>query len=540
MTLSIRQKPADMTKKQWLALLLVNLGIALGFFFENKGTGFTQLSSDLHNSIPVCYKLDDDALFQKDLYLYDVNNVRYYTPFYIQTIRFFAWCAGGDYLLGLNIFATLLHLVYGLLWFLLFRKVFGKFLLALFLSVLVRGILWLPGLEIWGISDVWTMMPRTMYAAFLPLPLLLMLQQTRKTFYASALLIGLLFNFHPITGMGGSLLFLLVVALYCWLWEVKIPLRDIAMAALLMLVGMLPFVATYFTQTDTKAVYDIAEYKKAFFTRIPEFFEQPMVFLKLWIRGSSVITFGPLVLFWLYARFRDKSYLKVATLLALVSVGLVLIFSLSVPVENAFNAAMGTNLRMAFQMIRAQKLAVLPGYFAIGFLLKIALEQLPVFHKVFKFGVPLFILGLVFAKEPPLKKIPFFKDDIATSIFPDFRVAFASEKDKPVALDRMMDYINAHTPQDAVFYGTFMIRSACRRSVVLDGKGASMLIEGNPTEFIRWYQENQTLDTLPTDAEKISFLKNTKQVTHIFSSRPMSGNLTLLHREDNFYLYKVE
>lgn len=529
-----------MTAKQWLALLLVNLSIALGFFFENKGIGFTQLSSDLHNSIPVCYKLDDDSLYQKDLYLYDAGNVRYYTPFYIQTIRFFAWCAGGDYLLGLNIFATLLHLVYGLLWFLLFRKVFGKFLLALFLSVLVRGILWLPGLEIWGISDIWTMMPRTMYAAFLPLPFLLLLQKTRNTFYASALLIGLVFNFHPITGMGGSMIFILLVVLYCWLWNYRIPLRDIAVAALLIGIGMLPFVATYFTQTDTKAVYDIAEYKKAFFTRIPEFFEQPLVFLRLWIRGSSVLTFGPLLLFFLYARFWDSNYLRIAKMLALISIGLIVVFSATVYIENAFNAVMGTNLRMAFQMIRAQKLAVLPGYFAIGFLLKIALERQPVFSKVFQWGVPFFILGLVFAKEPLFKKIPFFKDDIATSIFPDFRIMLAPEKNKRVDLDHMMSYINANTPRDAVFYGTFTIRSACRRSVVLDGKGASMLIEGNPVEFIRWYRENQSLDALETDAVKIDFLKKAKSVTHIFSSKPMSGNVTLLHKEGEFYLYKVQ
>lgn len=528
-----------MNVKQWSALLLVNLAIALGFYFENKGTGFSQLSSDLHNSIPVCYKLDNDALFQNDMYLYDVNNVRYYTPFYIETIRFFARCAGGDYLLGLNIFATLLHLVYGIAWFLLFRKIFKKFLLALFLSVLIRGILWLPGLEIWGISDLWTMMPRTMYAAFLPFPFLLLLQKTRISFYISALLMGLLFNFHPITGMGGSMLFILLIAGYCWFWNFRIPLRNVALALALTFVGMLPFIATYFTQTDTKAVYDLVEYKKAFYTRIPEFFEQPVGFLKLWIRGSMLITFVPMIVFCLYARFRDKAYLKTATLLVLMSVLMIVIFSLTVYAENALNVVMDTNLRMAFQMIRAQKLAVLPGYFAIGFLIKIALDEKPIFHTIFKFGVPLFLVGLVFAKEPLMRKIPFFKDDIATSIFPDFRIVFQPEKDKPVDVDRMMDFINAHTPQDAVFYGAFTIRTACRRSVVLDGKGASMLIEGNPVEFIRWYRENQQLEALQSDAEKIAFLKNTKHVTHIFASKPMTGDLELLHTEGIYRLYKI-
>lgn len=528
-----------MNSKQWFVLLLVNLSIALGFFFENKDTGFSQLSSDLHNSIPVCYKLDDDSLFQKDMYLYDADNVRYYTPFYIQTIRFFAWCANGDYLLGINIFATLLHLVYGLGWFALFRKIFGKFLLALFLSILVRGILWLPGLEIWGISDTWTMMPRTMYAAFMPLPFLLLLRQTRLTFYASAFLIGFIFNLHPITGMGGSLLFVLLIAFYCWLWSYRIAFRDLALASLLLLIGMLPFLATYFTQTDSKAVYDLAEYKKAFFTRIPEFFEQPREFLQLWVKGSMLIFIGPMFAFYLYARLRATQYLKTAGLLLLLSVSLIVVFSVSVYVEQAVNSVLGTNLRMAFQMIRAQKLAVLPGYFAIGFVLKIGCEQWPVFRKTFAVAVPVFILALVFAKEPLFKKIPFFKDDIATSIFPDFRMVFASKEEKRIDVDRMMEYISKNTLKEDVFYGIFTIRSACRRSVVLDGKGASMLIEGNPVEFIRWYRESQLLESLPTDAEKINFLKKTKSVTYIFSQKEMSGPVRLVHTEGPYHLYKI-
>lgn len=528
-----------MKKTQWLALLLLNLTIALGFFFENRGTGFSQWSSDLHNSIPVCYKLDDHSLFQKDLYLYDVKNVRYYTPFYIQTIRFFAWCAQGDYLLALNIFATLLHLVYGIAWFFLFRKIFGKFLLALFLSVLIRGILWLPGLEIWGISDLWTMMPRTLYAAFLPIPVLLLMQKTRKSFYAAALLIGLIFNFHPITGMGGSLLLLLLVAGYTWLWWYSIPFRDVAVALLLMVVGMLPFLSTYFTQTDSKAVYDIAEYKKAFLMRIPEFFEQPLAFLRLWVRSSMLLFALPMLGFYLYARFRDRAYLKTANLLVLLSVGLIVVFSVSVYVENAVNATLGTNLRMAFQIIRAQKLAVLPGYFAIGFLIKIALEQHAAMPKLFRAGMVLFFIGLVLAKEPLFQKIPFFKDDIASSIFPNFRTILADSDSKKTPMDRMAAYINTHTSTEDVFYGSFLIRPACKRSVVLDGKGASMLIEGNPQAFIDWGRETQMLKACRTDQEKIAFLKDRKSVTYIISNQPMSGPVQLVHIEKDMRLYKI-
>ena len=62
-----------MKKKHIGLLIFLNLLIALGYFFENKEAGYTQLSSDLHNSIPVCYKIDDPSLFQNDLYLFNVE-----------------------------------------------------------------------------------------------------------------------------------------------------------------------------------------------------------------------------------------------------------------------------------------------------------------------------------------------------------------------------------------------------------------------------------------------------------------------------------
>jgi len=409
-----------MQKKHWLILILLNLFIAVGFFIENKGTGFTQLSSDLHNSIPVCYKLDNPSLFQKDMYLYDVKNVKYYTPFYIQTIRFFAWCVNGDYLLGINIFATILHLIYGLSWFFLFYKIFRRFALALFLSVLIRGIVWLPGMEIWGISDLWTMMPRTMYAAFMPIPFLLLLNRTKKSFFLAAFLMGFIFNFHPITGMGGLLIFILLIGIYSYQHSIKIPFRTLAIAAGLAILGMLPFLSTYFTQTDSNVIYDVAIYKKAFFTRIPEFFAQPLEFLKLWMKVSTLFFLIPLIAFYLYAFFKDRSYLKSAGLLLVITFFMILIPSISVYIENAVNAALHLNLRMSFQIIRAQKLAILPGYFAIGFLISIALEKSMVLVKPFKIGVLLFVIALFFCKSTFLSNVPFFKDDIATSIFPEF------------------------------------------------------------------------------------------------------------------------
>lgn len=528
-----------MKRNQLLIVILLNLFIAVGFFIENKGSGFSQLSSDLHNSIPVCYKIDNPALFQKDLYLYDVNNVKYYTPFYIETVRFFARCAGGDYLSGINVFAMLLHFVYGLTWFFLLYKILRRFSTALFLSILIRGILWLPGLEIWGISDIWTMMPRTMYAALMPIPFILLLNQSKKSFYFACFLIGFIFNFHPITGMGGLLIFALVVLAYPVLYSGKISWPTVGLGMALIILGMLPFLSTYFLETKSSAVYDVALYKKAFFARIPEFFADPPAFLRYWIKPTMLVFALPLGGYYLFAQFFDRRHLRNAVLLLSISLLTIAIFSVSVYVENAVNTIFNLNLRMSFQIIRAQKLAVLPGFIALGFLLNIALEKSRIFQKLFVYGLPLFIVALFFSKLPIFNKIPFFSDDISRSIFPDYRQFFLSDQEKQIPLDRMIDYINIHTQPSDVFYGKYLVRSACRRSVVMDEKGASMLIEGNPIELIKWYQEMEYMKTL-SESEKLDYLKNVKSVSYILTEDVMAGNVTLIHREGNNHLYKIQ
>jgi hypothetical protein len=528
-----------MKRKELLIVILVNLIIAVGFFIENRGAGFTQLSSDLHNSIPVCLKLDDPSLFPGDLYLADIANVRYYTPFYIETIRFFAWCSDGDYLAGINVFSLLIHLIYGLSWFLLFHKIFGKFTIALFLSILIRGILWLPGSEIWGISDLWTMMPRTMYAALMPIPFIFLLQRAKTSFMAACFLIGFIFNFHPITGMGGLLMFALLTLSYPLLFSQKIPWKIVFVGALLLVVGMLPFLSTYFMQTKSSAVYDIELYKRAFASRIPAFFAEPGAFLRLWISAKMLLFAVPLCFYLAYGWLADRRHLRKAILLIAISLLTIIVFSASVYVENAVNATFGLNLRMSFQIIRAQKLAILPGFVAIGFLLVIASERIRSFDRVFAIALPVFILCLAVSKEAVFNKVPFFSDDIARSIFPDYRQIASSAEEKQLPLDRMLDYITLHTSKKDIFYGKYVVRSGCKRAVVLDEKGASMLIEGNPVALIDWYKEMRHLKTL-TELQKLQYLKDVKSVSYILTEETLSGPVTLVHTEAENHLYKIQ
>lgn len=528
-----------MKKKHLGLLIFLNLLIALGYFFENKGAGYTELSSDLHNSIPVCYKIDDPSLFKGDLYLFDVENVKYYTPFFIQTIRFFAFLAGGDYLLGMNIFATILHILYGIGWFLLFYKVFNKFFIALFLSVLVRGIVWLPGLEIWGISDMWTMMPRTMYAAALPYVFFILLHKTRNSFFIASFLIGFIFNLHPITGMGGLLLFVLFVLAVNYFYDIKIGIKNYSIAVLLMVVGMIPFLSTYFLMTDTVVTYDLEAYKDAFSARIPGFFSHPSAFFEKWFAFKTLFFLIPLLLYVFYGCFVDKKHKKSALILVFLSFLVIFVFSISVYVEQFVNSQLGLNLRMSFQIIRAQKLAILPAYFALGYLLVIATEKMRAKPYALNAGMALLLVCIFLSKEKVFTAIPFLGDDISRSIFPNYRMILASKEEKQTDMDKMLTYIEGNVPSDAIFYGEYIIRCATKRSVVLDGKGASMLIEGNPAELIEWNKEKKYLESLNEESQKINFLKNTKKVTHILTQKSMKGALKLLHTQGNLNLYEV-
>jgi hypothetical protein len=302
---------------------------------------------------------------------------------------------------------------------------------------------------------------------------------------------------------------------------------------------MIPFLSTYFLQTNNNVVYDVAEYNKAFSIRIYSFFVEPFSFLKLWFSFKILFFFLPMLVFYIYAQFFEKKYLKNAILLLLITFFTILIPSISIYVEKGINSLFHLNLRMAFQIIRAQKLAILPGFIAMGFLMEIFIKRSQYFKKAFNIILPIFIFALIISKQPIFRKVPFFSDDIATSIFPDYKLFFASKEEKFTEMDRMLTYINQNTLKSDVFYGAFIVRSACKRSVVLDGKGASMLIEGNPVQLIQWYHETKIYKSL-SEKDKIGFLKNKKGVTHILSKESLDENqVKLIHQEGDIKLYKT-
>ncbi|MBC8755122.1 hypothetical protein H2O64_10595 [Kordia sp. YSTF-M3] len=489
-----------MNRKHSIVILL-NICIAFGYYLGNLSVNETHLSSDLHNIIPICLKIDDPTLFQQDTFLNDINNVKYYTPFYIETLRFLAKFTDGNYVQALNLLTFICHILFGLLWYFLLFRITKNFWVALFVSLLMRGIVWIPGFEYWGISDLWSMLPRVVYYAVLPLPFLLLNFKNNTKLYLAAFLAGLLFNFHPITGLSGILLFIGFIFWYSYLeekrWKALFRKQNI-LSLVFIFIGMVPFFLSYVTNISVKTDYDLTLYKEALALKYPSFITEPTTFWKEWFTfkygAYFSIVFAFVVLAYLKGTHKDR--LRSNYLIGLAAL-LFILPNLATFIELAVNSMFDLNIRMSFQLVRMQKLLILAIYFAIAFILDI-LYRNENFKKVFPYIFGGFLLILIFGKHSEFDKFPFVSNDIIRRVLPNsLSVGSIENGQESEDLNEVLIYIRENTPKDAVFFAPDIGRSGGERSVVLDSKGANMLIEGNPKRFVQWYHDYQTFNTLP-------------------------------------------
>lgn len=531
------QSPIDMAKSKIAIVILLNLIISFGFYFENKDAKIQEISSDLANIIPICKKLDNINLYQDDLFVNNVDNVKYYTPFYVQPLRFIAKFTQYDYLIALNVLGLITHIVYGFSWFLLFYYLKKDFWIALLFSIFIRGILWPPGGELLGISDLWTIMPRTLYLAVMPLPFLTFLYLKKYKLIVSALLLGLIFNFHPISGIGGIIIYFLILISYYYLNKQTnlLILKKTTTALLFCVIGMIPFLMTYSVNVNNSLIIEPNLFNEAFLSRISNNFFNPILYIKSWHRPVAYI----FVLLFIIFYFFDKSNKKEVFKIILIStIGVFLAANLSVYIETFINNTFHKNLRLSFQLIRFQKFILLLFQIAIFFLI----IELSAKYKVkehFKAAVFfIYLLFIAISNNPIFDKVPLLSDDLTRSILPS-NLQLSKAKPVDVSLSLMVEYIESNTKSNAVFFGkeSYLIRAGAGRSVVLDSKGAGMLIEGNPAKFISWYQERQHFKSLNT-ANKILFLRN-KKVNYIMDDKPWEG-LDPIKTIGNVNLYKIE
>ncbi len=521
--------------KKIFLIVFLNLLIAIGFYTTHKNAGFTSLVSDVHSIVGIAQKFDNPQLFKEDLFLNTLENVKYYTPFFVQPLRFIASFTNYDYVQALNVMSFILHFFYGLLWFMLFYKVAKNFWLSLLMSLLIRGIIWLPGYEIWGISGIWTTMPRTVYIVIMPVFLLILFHFREKYIWLSAFLAGLIFNFHPITGLGGIIIYLTIIGYSYFLNKaiIKKPLQKAAVILSSIIIGMLPFILTYFGKTSSVLDYDLTIYQKALDARLSNDFFDPILYLKSWWRISTLFFIVPLLLYFIISFYKKEEF-KRALLLVLITIILLIIPNLSVYVESCLNFLLDRNFRISFQFIRLQKLAILPAYFALLFLI-LLLKPKKYYWPILLIS---FCLIISISNNYAFNKMPVVGDDIVRSILPNSLNVYDRSSSKNEEMEFMLNFIRKNTPEEAVFYGPEIIRSATKRSVVLDTKGASILIEGNPEQFSNWYLEKKHFENLSSQIDKIRFLRE-KKVTYIVDYGNRFDSLMPIKIKNTLKLYKL-
>lgn len=524
-----------MNKVKLLLVIVLNLIIAFGYYFDNTDVKVEEISSDLGNIIPICIKIDNPNLYKNDLYLNDIEDVKYYTPFFVQSLRFLSIFTNNDYLQALNLLSFITHFFYGLFWFLLFYKLKNDYWIALIFSVLLRGVLWLPGYELSGISDLWTIMPRTIFLAFLPIPFLIYNDSSQLRIFLASLFLGLIFNLHPITGLGNIILYFSAFILFRYFNQNKISnttLIQFGIAILFCVLGMLPFLINYITKIDNGILLDKNLFNEAFSYRISTKFTNPIAFIFNWNRPVFYL-FGLFFgLFYFFDSSKNKFIFKVLFFVALI---IFISANISVYIENIINNVLNKNIRMSFQLIRFQKLIIL--IFQVGmFFLTVELSKLIAINEsIKKYIFLLYMVLLVLSSLPIFSKVPFVGDDLTTSILPKIYKVNPGTTDS-YHLSKMINYIEKNTEENAVFYGSYLIRTGAKKSVILDEKGAGMLIEGNPVKFVNWYKERLYFISL-NEKEKIIFLKD-KNVNYIIDDKPWD-ELVPIKVIGNIYLYKL-
>ena len=480
-------KYSSKNSARWfLGFGIFSLIISLGFFFEGMRANYSSLSGDQINILTVVIKKDHPNLLQNDLVVGDARSVDYYIPFFVNTIRLLS-LPDQNYLRGLNLLLLFTSLIYMFGWCVLF-SVWGNRWIAGVIAFLVRGIMWPPGNELWGIAGIWSMLPRTLFLALLPWVLWLWFRKrrTRAGWYLTCLLCGLISNIHPISGV--CIVAALALGEFAWTWAEEKSLGraslKVAGGGLLMLLGLSPFIWTYLVGLGSAKGIDAAEFYQAMHMRIGSIFWDPRLYVEAWLRPKWLMfIFLPWLGLLLLPRKTLKANKNAILALAAFYVGCVVTSLGPFIVEHVLNR-MGHQARFAFQLVRTGKYIMVPSLVITAFLLTVAWQHIASrIRNRMTVGATIIsvVLGLTLvSRYPVFDRVPLLGDDVVRYLWP--RLA------GPLPFSEQMGGVLAwardNTPEDAKFIGPRIIRVGAQRPVIYDFAGAGMLIEGNPELFI--------------------------------------------------------
>ena len=478
---------------------IVTVLISVGFFLDGLQASFANLSGDQVNILTVCAKRDYPHLLEGDLVVGDSGNTDYYIPLFVNLVRFFS-LPDHNYLRGLNILLLFTSLLYMWGWWRLF-SVWGDKWIAAILAFLARGIMWPPGHELWGIAGLWTMLPRTAFLSLLPWVMWAWMcwRQVWLGWLLVCFSCGLLANVHPISGVGVGLSLLL--ADVCWTMTVS---RNVAVlvsrcigGAAAMLLGMFPYIWAYWLGLGSMAGVDPVEFDQALGLRVSSRFFDPVLYLHWWLQPKwLMLVFGPWLVCLALTRREPGVYKAAMVAQGGFALGCVLTALGPFLIERILRD-FGYSACFAFQLVRTGKYVIIPSLLLTALGCTIAHRELmrcSTYRGALSVSiVVLVILLTLISPHPVFDQVPALGDSVCRSLWPPWIYSGRASDRGNASLEALLQWIKENTPEDAKFIGPSLIRIGSLRAVIHDTKGAGMLIEGNPRQFVQWARRERRL-----------------------------------------------
>jgi len=473
----------------YVAFALFSVVVSGGFFLDGLHARWSALSGDQINILTICAAQDHPGMFSGDEIAGQPKILNYYIPLFVWLVRL-ASLPHHNYLMGLNVLLFVTSLVYLWGWWLLFRE-WASPVVAAVCAFLARGVVWLPGNEVWGIAGIWSMLPRTLFLAAVPWVLWYWLRHrsAERGWYLAALAGGALVNIHPISGLafvGG----LLTAEVAFGVGEGR-PAHAIlrrwvggaAMAAL----GMAPYVWVYFSSRGSLHRVAASELDAALAMRISSRLRSVTAYIRDWMRPKVLLLgVAPWLGAWVVLA-RDRRQRR-PFLLAMAGLGggcLLVAFG-SAGVERVLSR-IGISTHMSYELIRGAKYVLLPSYLLAGVIAGYWAQRVGRSGngrvQVASVALAVLVATLV-ARQHVFDRVPVLQDDAVRMLCPDWvppHFVYGWEKK---TMDPALDWIRHNTMPGSRFVGPSAIRPACLRPVVHDWAASTMLVQGDPEGFI--------------------------------------------------------
>lgn len=481
--------------------------VALGFHLDTRDARYTDLTTDQLNIVTICTLKDHPGSLRHDMIASQPGSDRYYLPFYIDLIRLFS-LPSHDYVTGLSCLLLLTTLLYVWGWWLLFSIWMNRWG-AVCMAFFIRIVLPLPGGETWGVGGLWTMLPRTLFLAFLPWVLWLWLRRSRGRagWIAVCFLAGCLVNIHPLSGF--TVLFGLLAgeiarrAVETHSWRgVNVLSIGIGLAAAI--IGALPFLL-HSGAAMSGAPVAIREFQEALTLRVPRNVLYPGLYICQWLHPVllAIIILPPILLFF-FCRDVWRDYRPQIYALLFFALGCVAAAVLPVAVQYILQQ-MGKPIFFATYMIRGMKYVFVSGVMLWALLLmhvaRRSTARWPLSRWGWVGGPILLLLIFLVLRLLPISQAPFLAHSPVRFFWPEWigprlPLVNAGQNDH---IEKTLAWIRANTHADARFVGPMVLRVAALRSVIHDHKGAALLIENNPQAFLAWAKRESEQRKLERD-----------------------------------------